>query len=326
MDITKKMQMIRAAELYYLHNMTQQQIADIVGISRPTVSRLLEDAKAQGIVEIKLNISDDIESGIANELREHLDFQEVIVVNTRETEYNKSMEKLAKTAADYVTGVIKSGMTIGISWGRAMKALAVAMPRLPLERIKVIQTVGGLGVTESNFDGTDVVSILASKLGGTHQSICGPAILPTKGVADELRLIPAISQVLEEAARADIYIMGIGSFEEADNSLQRAGYLSREERLSLHKRGAVANILARIIDGDGNEINDFNERSLSIPLDCLKGDALTIGVTASENKAEAILAIAKGRYLDTLIIDLCCAQKVMECLARRKHVKCRKKE
>ena len=325
MDISKKMQMIRVAELYYLHNMTQQQIANIVGISRPTVSRLLEDAKVQGIVEIKLNISDDIESGIASELRERLGFQEVIVVNTRETEYNKSMEKLAKTAADYVTGVIKSNITIGVSWGRAMKALAVAMPELSLENVKVIQTVGGLGMTESNFDGTDVVSILASKLGGTHRSICGPAILPTKSVADELKHIPAIAQVLEEASRANIYITGIGSFDEPDNSLQRAGYISHEERISLHKRGAVANIMARILDEDGNEINDFNDRSLSISLDCLKGDALTIGISASENKAEAILAIAKGQYLNTLIIDLCCAQKVMECLDKKKHVKCKKK-
>lgn len=314
MDISKKMQMIRVAELYYLHNMTQQQIANIVGISRPTISRLLEDAKAQGIVEIKLHIADDIEYGVASELRERLGFQEVIVVNTRETDYDKSMEKLAKTAADYVTSIIKSNMTIGVSWGRAMKALAVAMPELKLENVKVIQTVGGLGVTASNFDGTDVVSILASKLGGIHRSICGPAILPSKSVADELKQIPAIAKVLEEASRADIYMTGIGSFDEPDNSLQRAGYLSREERISLHERGAVANILARILDKDGNEIMDFNDRSLSISLDCLKGDALAIGISASENKAEAILAIAKGRYLNTLIIDLCCAQKVMECL------------
>lgn len=314
MDISKKMQMIRAAELYYLHNMTQQQIANIVGISRPTVSRLLEDAKTQGIVEIKLHVSDDIEYGVASELRERLGFQEVIVVNTRETDYNKSMEKLAKTAADYVTSLIKSNMTIGISWGRAMKALAVAMPDLKLDNVTVIQTVGGLGVTASNFDGTDVVSILASKLGGTPRSICGPAILPSKAVADELKQIPAIAKVLEEASRADIYMTGIGSFDEPDNSLQRAGYISREERISLHERGAVANILARILDKDGNEIEDFNDRSLSISLDCLKGEALTIGISASGNKAEAILALAKGRYLNTLIIDLCCAQRVMECL------------
>lgn len=326
MDITKKMQMIRVAELYYLHNMTQQQIADIVGISRPTVSRLLEDAKAQGIVEIKLNISDDIESGIASEIRDRLGFQEVIVVNTRETDYDKSMEKLARTAADYVTGVIKSNMVIGVSWGRAMKALAVAMPELPLDNVKVIQTVGGLGMTASNFDGTDVVSILASKLGGTHHSICGPAILPTKGVADELKQIPAIAQALEEAAHANIYITGIGSFDEPDNSLQRAGYISCEERILLHERGAVANILARILDENGNEISDFHDRSLSISLDCLKGDALSIGISASENKAEAILAIAKGNYLNTLIIDLGCAQKVMECLDKKKHVKCSKKD
>lgn len=317
MDITKKMQMIRVAELYYMQNMTQQEIANIAGISRPTVSRLLEDARTQGIVEIKLHISEDIESGVAGELRERLGFQEVLVVNTREQDYNKSMDKLSKAAADYLTGVVRSNMTIGVSWGRAMKALAVAMPSLPLEHVKVVQTVGSLGMTDSNFDGTDVVSILASKLGGSYRSVCGPAILPTKAIAHELRQIPAIFQALEEAAHADLYITGIGSFEEPDNSLQRAGYINSQEKIALRDQGAVANILARVLDKEGNEISEFNARSLSIPLECLKKSALTIGISASESKADAVLALAKGQYLDTLIIDLACAQKVMERLDQK---------
>lgn len=45
MDMKKKAQMIRVVELYYLQNMTQQEIADTIGVSRPTITRLLDDAK-----------------------------------------------------------------------------------------------------------------------------------------------------------------------------------------------------------------------------------------------------------------------------------------
>ena len=63
MDEEKDKLSIEVAELYYQLNYSQQQIANQLEISRPTVSRLLQYAKDKGYVQIK--ISDpfmDIES------------------------------------------------------------------------------------------------------------------------------------------------------------------------------------------------------------------------------------------------------------------------
>ena len=55
MDEEKDKLSIEVAELYYQLNYSQQQIANQLEISRPTVSRLLQYAKDRGYVQIKIS-------------------------------------------------------------------------------------------------------------------------------------------------------------------------------------------------------------------------------------------------------------------------------
>ena len=43
--------LVHVAQLYYHQNLNQSEISKIVGLSRPTVSRMLEEAREVGIVE-----------------------------------------------------------------------------------------------------------------------------------------------------------------------------------------------------------------------------------------------------------------------------------
>ena len=44
--------LVHISELYYQQELSQQEISQIMGISRPTVSRLLDEAKETGVVEV----------------------------------------------------------------------------------------------------------------------------------------------------------------------------------------------------------------------------------------------------------------------------------
>ena len=50
-----KVLMYEAATLYYRRKLTQQEIADRMKLSRQTVSKLLNDALRENIVEIKIH-------------------------------------------------------------------------------------------------------------------------------------------------------------------------------------------------------------------------------------------------------------------------------
>ena len=66
---TDMMQMYRIAKMYYMDGLTQAQIAAAESISRSQISRLLDQARARGIVEITVRMPGRIS---LNELRDDL--------------------------------------------------------------------------------------------------------------------------------------------------------------------------------------------------------------------------------------------------------------
>lgn len=54
MDQVKTQKMIEAAKMYYYMDYSQQDIAEKLGITRPTVSRYLQQAKENGYVRIRI--------------------------------------------------------------------------------------------------------------------------------------------------------------------------------------------------------------------------------------------------------------------------------
>ena len=62
---------LRAATLYYLDGLTQAEIANRLGVSRPTAGRLIGRAKAKGLVRIEVVVPPDMRDNLhADEERE----------------------------------------------------------------------------------------------------------------------------------------------------------------------------------------------------------------------------------------------------------------
>ncbi|HYX12110.1 MAG TPA: helix-turn-helix domain-containing protein, partial [Candidatus Acidoferrum sp.] len=63
-------QLIQASRLYYELGETQSRVAELLGVTRPQVSRLLKRARAEGIVEIRIVDQSAAESPAAGALRD----------------------------------------------------------------------------------------------------------------------------------------------------------------------------------------------------------------------------------------------------------------
>src|ERR1700751_189851 len=68
--------------LYHHQNLTQQQIADELGLSRPTVVRLLRQALEQGLVTVSLRSDLLRRMELSVELAQRFGLQEVFIVPT----------------------------------------------------------------------------------------------------------------------------------------------------------------------------------------------------------------------------------------------------
>jgi len=306
----KESQMRRVAELYYEQNLSQQQIARIVGASHSTVSRLLNEARESGIVEIRIARRVETSPGVARQLRRCFDLRDVVVVPDAETAEG-NLEAVGLAASELLLSVVANGMIVGITWGYTLHQMVRQLKPVKLRGVEVIQLSGSLGQGDSTVDGPRLAFSLAEHLGGTCRLLPAPAVVETPELKELLVNQKQIRATLTRAQEANVIVQGIGALADKESSLERAGYITEDERVAAIENGAVGHVFARMIDENGKEVGDYSSRVIGVPLTALRNADWSICVSASVQKAPAVLGALRARYFNTLVIDEPSANEVL---------------
>src|SRR5699024_8850809 len=227
--LEKDYQILRIAELYYKQSYSQQQIATMLGTSRPTVSRLLNEAKEKGIVEININTPVNINYDLSTDLKEKFKLKDVLVVNANDNNESLAVSQVGQVAARLAMSVIKDDMVIGVSFGKHVKHVIESIPYRKMDNIRAVQLVGALGNGDPNTDGPELVIDLANRLNGEYRYINSPTVVDAINVRISLLPQNQIKRFLEFTNLSDVAIDGINSLDEEHSSLKRSGYI--DERL-----------------------------------------------------------------------------------------------
>lgn len=294
--------LVHVSELYYQQGLNQQEISKIMNLSRPTISRLLEEAKAMGIVEIIVHSPIEKNPKLSYALRTAFGLRDAIVV-AGEFEYDKAISRCAQTAAHFLGTVMDNNMSIGISWGRALEALCDAIKPAQYYNINVVQMVGCLGTGNPRVDGLELAIKLSKKLDGNYSNIYAPVYVNDELVYSYLIHETQIETTLKKALSLDVVLTGIGSLDDPNGSLYQAGCYSPEDRVELMRRGAVSTILGRMLDRDGNEVRLEDHYVISAPLESMRYPSWSIALNVTKEKAACTLAAVRGKHLNTLIVD-----------------------
>lgn len=308
---TKEDLLIRAAELYYQQGLSQNAIAEILCTSRPTVSRILDEARELGIVEIIIHSPIKKNAELSKSLRTALNLKDATVISGS-FDYDTALQKCSTAAAHFLNSIIENNNTIGISWGPAINYLCDSIEPHEYYNINVVQMVGCLGTGNPSIDGLELAMKISNKLKGTYSNIYAPAFVDNETVYSYLIVEPQIEATLKKALNVDIVLTGIGSLYDRASTLQRSGYLTENERQNLLSKGGVGHLLARIFDANGNEIPIEGKYVISTPLDALRSPKWSIGICASEMKAISVLAAIRAGYINTLISDEALAVKLLK--------------
>ncbi len=304
MDSNEKTNLlVNIARLYYEHNYSQQMIAEKLNLSRPYVSKLINEAKDKGIVEIKINDPYESETQLEMELREKFNLHKVIVVPTNNMETD-ILNKIGKTSARYLNGIIKSGDIISVGWGATLYAFSQnVIRRDDLQNITVVQLCGGISNIEKNIYATEIPKSIADAYRGT------PYILPLPAVVDNVKVKGAIlqdrniSSVLGIANKANIAIFTMGPFG-YDGALYRVGYLNRKDVEELLVKGAVGDVCTHIINERGEICDEtLNNRTIAVELNELKKKKYRIGIAIGPDRLKCISGALKAGYPNVLITD-----------------------
>ncbi|MBX7300321.1 sugar-binding transcriptional regulator [Clostridium chauvoei] len=311
MDNAKQELSVEVARLYYQLNYSQQQIASRLGISRPTISRLLKYAKEKGYINI--NIIDpfsDLDK-LACKLKERYALSDVRIVLSSNNEYESILESISKEAAEYLEENIKDGDIIGVGAGTTMNKIGKELTYKNTKEIKVVQLQGLVTNLEVNKYEAEIVSAFAKAFQAIPKYLPLPGFFDNNNIKQMVEKDCHIQNTLEMGTKANIAIFTVGNVDE-NGVLFNLDYLSEKEKLIL-KQKSVGDVCLRFFDEDGKICDEeINNRTMSISLDSLKEKEKSILVAGGEHKVQAIKGVLKGKISNILITDQYTAKKLLE--------------
>ena len=295
--------LVEAAKLYYEHQLSQLEISKKLRVSRPTVSRLLQQARNIGIVRIEITDPSEVGTQLEAALIEKYELKKAVVVPNDTDDIKIIKKRLGKAAVLLVDQLISEGTILGISWGTTMQQVARQIRSRRVKDMVVVQLNGGISRAELDTHASEI----AKTIGESYKAI--PYLMPLPAVVDNASLKKAIlsdkniSRTLELGRRSEIALFTIGSFG-YNSVLVKADYFEPEEVDELLKSGAVGDICSRIIKADGTICSkELNNRTIGIELEELKKKQYSIAVVGGKEKLSATQAGLKGKWFNSLITD-----------------------
>lgn len=297
-------QLIRVTKSYYLLNMTMEEIARAEEISKATVSRLINKAKALGYVKVTLDLPpigvEDLEAAIAKRFKlKHVSVVEAIS-DSRRVIYSQ----LADALSVYLNEIVRDNDIIGVSWGNAMREVAAHLTRLQSkEGIKIVQLNGGVSRNNVSSLSDEVMHGFAERFQGTSFGLSTPSIVDSAEIAAVFLTDSTIKATVELADRARIAVFSVGGISD-QSVLVKAGYFSLADYQHLRDEGYVGDICSRYFKVDGSHENeDLYNRVVGLELERIKEKEHAIGIIVGVEKARALLGALNGGYINSLFID-----------------------
>ena len=204
----------------------------------------------------------------------------------------------------FFTSLLKDHLRIGLSWGNSIYHMVQQMAQSPIKDGEVIQLMGGLGGSASLPDGSELARIFASKLQARCFILLSPLFVRSEELKKSLLSERRIRETYEKTKQLDIALMGISSDDPRESGLVRAGFLSQEEVLKIHKTGSCCDLCGYHYDERGRYMDiPANRRIVGItPEDFLKIPR-RIAIACGKPKANAIRAALRGRLVTDIFTD-----------------------
>ncbi|WP_313578243.1 sugar-binding transcriptional regulator [Lacrimispora sp.] len=301
MDMQRRL-LITVCQKYYIENMTQQQIAAALDISRMKVSRLLQKAKEQEVVRI---IIDYAGSFIEQErlITKKYGLKETIIVDGSLGNDTKNL--VASAAAYYLENNLPKGTVIAVGWGATMCKVPLFLQDLSQLDLLFTPIIGGHGQSELDMHATTIASNLAKRSGCRSLSLLAPALVKTVAEKQILLNDSQIREVLSKSRGADYALFSLGSPLAKDSSLSKSGYLSEEDLFQLESERTICDVVSIAFLDDNHKVccTNITDRTISITIDELQKIPTKICIVEGKEKHKAVKAALDAGYIDVLITD-----------------------
>jgi lsr operon transcriptional repressor len=306
--------LLRAAWFYYKDELTQDEIAKRLSVSRPSVGRLLDRARRVGLVTINLNAEYLDSFHLSGELRRAFGLSEALVVPDIEKEpsdHHALNNRIGLGGAQFISTHLRPGATLGVGWGETVSRVIGATNFGAVGPVHMVTLTGGVDGYLPTILSSKVESSAAAQL-TTASVIPAPITASSAELAAALRAEPTIQQVLKQAGDVEQAVVGVGT-PTTDATIVQLGYLTATDAASLRAKGVVGDILGQFFDADGKVADlAIHDRRIGIELSDLRRIPKVVGVAGGLHKVQAILGALRGGFLDVLVTNEVAAIRLLE--------------
>jgi DNA-binding transcriptional regulator LsrR (DeoR family) len=299
------------ARRYYLDGRSKIEIATEFGLSRFKVARLLDDARASGLVRIEIGHPGAIDIELSGRLMDALGLQHCVVTDTPDEHPVAIREHLGAAAAELLTELITPDDVLGLSWARSVSAMATAVRRLAT--VPVVQLTGALsrpGVDDSSIE---LVRDVARVSGGPAYYFYAPMAVPDAATARALRRQPEVAQALARISSVTKAVAGVGAWAPEQSTLYDA--TGEAERAELAARGVAADVSGVLIDAAGAPVvAALSKRMIGITAEQMIAIPEVIGIVYGVAKVDALIAAVRGGLVNSVVTHPTLATAVLEAL------------
>jgi DNA-binding transcriptional regulator LsrR (DeoR family) len=217
--------MAEVARLYYVRELTQQQIAQRLGMSRFKVLRLLEQARSEGVIRFEIDEPVPVLDDLSRELEDRFSLELAVVVE----------RDVAEAAALLLPRLLRRDDVLGVAWGETLAAIVERLPDLDND-VPVVQVCGAIDGLVPGTGPTELAARFATKTGGRFHPLEAPAVANERALRRAVRPTTAIFDEISLA------LVGIGT-----------------------RRDGAGHILVHVFDDDGRMIAAERAIALSVP-------------------------------------------------------------
>lgn len=304
--------------MYYLDNLSQNEISSSLRLSKSSVSRLLKEGRDKDIVTFHIKDYEGRLSSLEEKLEQSFKLKEAVVVSDEGmTSEEATKKRVAKAAAVLLQRRIRENDTIAVSWGTTLAEVAKALNPLAPLNIDIVPLLGGIGITGRDIHSNEIARRVSEAFKGKYYVLNAPVFVSNLQIKEAFEKEKSIKTVIDKAKLADIAVVGIGSPKQSSTMIKK-GYFSVKEFTKLADEGVIGDICTNFFDIQGNIIKfSLYNKMIGLGLKELMHIPIVIGVACGEDKKEAILGALRGGYVNMIVTN----GRVAEYLVNNKTVK-----
>lgn len=299
MDKDELMKLITVAKLYYEEDLTQAEIAKKMGVSRPLISKMLSQARENGIVHIEILGLVEGNETLQQALKAKFGLKGCMVIpGTYKEDVNRKI--LLEHAGRYLIEELGKEKNIGLGWGYALSEVLAGFSKNDFisRDGNVYPMIGSANIPHKGFHTNELTTAFAACCGRLAHILYAPAFPDTW----EERLVYEHTTSFQDLARlwqnTDAAVVTIRNYPTVpdEGTAGRFGSLLRQKKV-------VGSFLSYFFTINGEIIQGENDFAVHAPLEDLRRCPKVIALVDNTTESAALGAVKTGIITHLIVTE-----------------------